>query len=108
MIAEEMRQNLRFEEKHLKWKVLEQPFRELQKIFKEGEAYIRQCLETKDWWAKAITLYQNTDCIEFHIHNLLCCISIVIEAIETAGELSGWDQDDIQRKKLVYLNKYKG
>lgn len=107
-IAEEMRQNLRFEEKHMKWKVLERPLRELQKIFKEGEAYIKQCLEIKDWWAKAITLYQNTDCIEFHIHNLLSCIPIVIEAIEIAGELSGWDQDDIQRKKLVHSNKYKG
>jgi serine/threonine protein kinase len=106
-IAEEMRQSLIFEEKHMKWKVLEQPFREVHKIFKEGEAYIRQCLETKDWWAKAITLYQNTDCIEFHIYNLLSCIPIVIEAIETVGELSGWDQDDMQKKRLFNMNKYK-
>ncbi|KAG6663638.1 hypothetical protein I3843_02G030900 [Carya illinoinensis] len=106
-IAEEMRQNLSFEEKNLKWKVLEQPLREVHKIFKEGEAYIRQCLETKDWWARAITLYQNTDCIEFHIHNLLCSIPTVIEAIETAGEFSGWDQGDVQKKRFVYLNKYR-
>jgi serine/threonine protein kinase len=106
-IAEEMRQSLRFEEKHMKWKVLEQPLREVHKIFKEGEAYIRQCLENKDWWAKAITLYQNTDCIEFHIYNLLSCIPIVIEAIEIVGELSGWDQDDMQKKKLFNMNKYK-
>ncbi|KAJ7951266.1 Protein kinase [Quillaja saponaria] len=105
-IAEEMRQNLLFEEKHTKWKALEQPLRELYKIFKEGESYIRQCLETKDWWAKAISLYQNSDCVEFHIHNLLCCIPVVIEAIESAGETSGWDQDETQRKRLVNSNKY--
>ncbi|CAL2241954.1 unnamed protein product [Prunus armeniaca] len=106
-IAEEMKYNLRFEEKHTKWRVLEQPLRELHRIFKEGEAYIRHCLETKDWWAKAITLYQNSDCIEFHIHNLLSCMPIVIEAIDIAGEISGWGQDEIQRKKTVFADKYK-
>ncbi|KAK0582331.1 hypothetical protein LWI29_024307 [Acer saccharum] len=105
-IAEEMRQNLRFEERHIKWKVLEQPLRELHRIFREGEAYIRQSLETKDWWAKAITLYQNTDCVELYIHNLLSCIPVVIEAIEIAAESSGWDHDEMQKKRLVYSNKY--
>ncbi|CAK7348762.1 unnamed protein product [Dovyalis caffra] len=105
-IAEEMRQNLNFEEKNVKWRILEQPLREIYRIFKEGEGYIRQCLETKDWWAKAITLYQNSDCVEFHIHNLLSCFPVVIEAIEIAGEFSGLDQDEIQKKRLVYSNKY--
>ncbi|KAK2968108.1 hypothetical protein RJ640_003939 [Escallonia rubra] len=105
-IAEEMKQNLRFEEKNTKWKVLEQPLRELCRVYKEAEVYIRQCLETRDWWAKAITLYQNRDCVEFHIHNLLCCIPIVIEAIEIAGEMSGWDQDEMQKKRLIYSMKY--
>ncbi|XP_048421252.1 mitogen-activated protein kinase kinase kinase 7-like [Pyrus x bretschneideri] len=106
-IAEEMRHNLRFDEKHMKWRVLEQPLRELHRIFKDAEAYIRQCLDTKDWWAKAITLYQNSDCIEFHIHNLLACMPIVIEAIDIAGEISGLDQDEIQRKKTMFADKYK-
>uniref|UniRef100_A0A5B7AGJ6 Putative mitogen-activated protein kinase kinase kinase 7 n=1 Tax=Davidia involucrata TaxID=16924 RepID=A0A5B7AGJ6_DAVIN len=106
-IGEDMRHNLRFEEKHTKWKVLEQPLRELHRVFKEGELYIRQCLETKDCWTKAITLYQNTDCVEFHIHNLLCCIPIVIEAIETAGETSGWDHIEIQKKRVIYSMKYR-
>lgn len=105
-IAEEMKQNLRFEEKSTKWKVLESPLRELLRIIREGEIYVRQCLETKDWWAKAISLYQNKDCIEFHIHNLLCCIPIVIEAVEIAGEISGWDQDEIHKKRLLYSSKY--
>ncbi|XVF22418.1 hypothetical protein REPUB_Repub12eG0170700 [Reevesia pubescens] len=106
LIAEEMRENLRFEEKNMKWKVLEMPLRELHRIFKEGEAYIRQSLESKDWWAKAITLYQNSDCVELLIHNLLSCIPVVIEAIETAAELSGWEQDEMQKKRWVYSNKY--
>lgn len=106
-IADEIIQNLKFEEKNGKWKVLEQPFREIHRIFKDGEVYVRNCLETKDWWAKAITLCHNTDCVEFHIHNLLCCMPIVIEAIESAGETSGWDQEEMQRKRLINSNKYR-
>ncbi|CDP08715.1 unnamed protein product [Coffea canephora] len=88
-IAKEMQQNLRFEEKSTKWKVLESPLRELLRIIREGEIYIRQCLETKDWWVKAIRLYQNSDCVEFHIHNLLCCIPI----IQISGSVSSTKQE---------------
>ncbi|PIN26535.1 Tyrosine kinase [Handroanthus impetiginosus] len=94
-IAQQMKQNLRFEEKNTKWKIIEHPLREVLRVFKEGEAYIKQCLETKDWWAKAILLYQNADCVEFHIHNLLSTIPIVIEAIEM-----------INKKKSIYSLKY--
>ncbi|XP_022924327.1 light-sensor Protein kinase-like [Cucurbita moschata] len=106
-VAEEMKQNLRFEEKHTRWKVLEQPLRDLNRVFKEAEGYIRQCLEVKDRWAKAIMLYQNTDCIEFHIHNLLYSIAVVVEAIETAGENSGCDQDEMLKKRLINSIKYR-
>ncbi|KAK7292778.1 hypothetical protein RJT34_15631 [Clitoria ternatea] len=106
-IADEIIQNLKFEEKNGKWKVLEQPLREIHRIFKEGEAYIRNCLETKDWWVKAIILSQNTDCVEFHIHNLLCCMPTLIEALESAGETSGCDQDEMQRKRLINSGKYR-
>ncbi|WKA05862.1 hypothetical protein VitviT2T_023799 [Vitis vinifera] len=105
-VAEEMKQNLRLDEKHTKWKILEQPLRELHGVFKEGEHYVRQCLDTKEWWAKAIIFYQNTDSVEFHIHNLLCCFPVVIEAIEIAGENSGWDQDEIQKKRVLFSTKY--
>ncbi|KAH6779953.1 hypothetical protein C2S52_011190 [Perilla frutescens var. hirtella] len=104
--AEQIKQNLKFEEKNAKWKILEQPLKELLKVYKEGEAFIKLCLETKDWWAKAIALYQNSDCVEFHIHNLLSCIPAVVEAIEMAGLISGSDQDDMQKKKTVYSLKY--
>jgi serine/threonine protein kinase len=107
LITEEIKQSLKFEERQTKWKVLEQPLKELYKVFKEGEIYIRQCLETRDFLAKAIVLYQNRDCVEFHIHNLLCSITILIEAVENAAEISGSDQDEIQKKRYVCSMKYK-
>ncbi|KAJ0962972.1 hypothetical protein J5N97_028094 [Dioscorea zingiberensis] len=106
VIAEEIRQNLKFDEKGIKWKSLENPLRELQRILREGEQFIRQCSDPKDWWAKALSLHQNTDCIDFHLHNLLWCIPIVLEAIETVGEISGCDQEVIHKKRIVYSKKY--
>lgn len=105
-IAEEMKQHLIYEEKNTKWKVLEQPLKELHRVIKEGEVYIKQCLDTRNWWAKTINLYQNKDCVEFHVHNLLCCIPVVIEAIEVAGDMSGSDQDEKQKKRVFYSIKY--
>ncbi|GMN42972.1 hypothetical protein TIFTF001_012182 [Ficus carica] len=100
-----MRNSLRFEEKNTKWKILEQPLRVLYGIFREGEAYIKHCLESKEWWAKVISLYQNSDCVEFHIHNLLSCIPIVVEAIESAGEISGSDHDEMQKKRREFCDQ---
>ncbi|KAL9228870.1 hypothetical protein vseg_004403 [Gypsophila vaccaria] len=91
-ISEEMRRNLRFEDHHTTWKVLEHPLKELYKISREAEAYVRNCFEVKDWWAKAVIMYQNRDCVELHIHNLLSCIPSVMEAIESAAELSSWSR----------------
>ncbi|KAL0426092.1 UNVERIFIED_CONTAM: Light-sensor Protein kinase [Sesamum radiatum] len=105
-IAQQMKHNLRFEERNTKWNIIEHPLKELLRVFKEGETYIKQCLETKDWWAKAIVLYQNADCVEFHIHNLLTFFPIVIEAIEMAGQISDYDQEEMQKKKFVYSIKY--
>lgn len=105
-IADEMRCNLRFEEKPNRWKVLEQPLKELGKIFREIDAYVRHCFENRDWWAKALLLYHNRDSIEFHIHNLLGCFPIIIEAIEIAGELSSWDEDEVYKRRMVWSRKY--
>ena len=105
-IAGEIRDNLKVEEKNTKWKALEQPLRELHKVFKEGELYIKHSIDSKDWWAKLISFHQNKDCIEFHIHNLLSCFPAVIEAIETAGEISGLDQDEMQKRRLILVRKY--
>ncbi|TKY71008.1 Light-sensor Protein kinase [Spatholobus suberectus] len=105
-IAEEIRQNLKLEERNTKWKPLEFPLKELCRVFKEGELYIRQCLDSKDWLGKAITLSHNRDCVEFHIHNLLCYFPAVIEAIEDAGEISGLDPDEKGKKKVMLARKY--
>ncbi|KAL8499741.1 hypothetical protein ACS0TY_019635 [Phlomoides rotata] len=105
-IAEQIKQKLKFEEKNTKWKIVENPLKEVLRVFREGEAYIKQCLDTKEWWAKAIVLFQNSDCVDFHIHNLLCTLPIAIEAIEMAGQISGIDNDEIQRKRTAYSLKY--
>ncbi|XP_044476973.1 serine/threonine-protein kinase MARK2-like [Mangifera indica] len=105
-IAEGIKLFLKSEEKNTKWRALEQPLRELHKVIKEGELYVRQCLDDKDWWGKAITLHQNRDCVEFHIHNLLCYFPAVIEAIEAAGEISGLDPDEMQRRRVALARKY--
>lgn len=105
-IAEEIRQNLKLEEKNKKWKALEQPLRELYRVFKEGELYIKHCLDAKDWWGKAISLHQNKDSVEFHIHNLFCYFPAVIEAIENAGEIAGLDEGDMQKRRVVLTKKY--
>lgn len=47
-IGEEIRMNLKLEEKKTKWKGLDQPLRELYTVFREGEIYIRNCMDTKD------------------------------------------------------------
>ncbi|KAI3954971.1 hypothetical protein MKW98_004974 [Papaver atlanticum] len=105
-VAEELKENLKFEERNTKWKILEQPLKELHRIFKEGELYVQQCLETRDWWAKVVSLSKNKDCVEFHVHNLLCCIPVVIESIEIIAEISGVDDDEIQKKRFVFMKKY--
>lgn len=105
-IGEEMRLNLKLDEKKTKWKALDQPLRELYTVFREGEIYIRNCMDAKNWWGKAISLHQNKDCVEFYIHNLLCYLSAVIEAIENAGEIAGLDHDEMQKKRVVLRRKY--
>ncbi|KAF4354775.1 hypothetical protein F8388_017979 [Cannabis sativa] len=105
-IGEEIRQNLKLEEKNTKWKALEQPLKELQRVFKEGEVYIRQCMDSKDWWGKAMSFHQNKDCVELHVHNLFVHFPIVIEAIENAGEISGLDHDEMKKRRIALVKKY--
>ncbi|KAL5727106.1 hypothetical protein ACHQM5_000338 [Ranunculus cassubicifolius] len=105
-VSEEIKKNLKFEERHSKWRTIEQPLKELHRIFKEVEVYVHQCLDVRDWWGKVITLANNMDCVETHIHNLLSCMPVVIEAIEMVGEISGSDHDEMQKKRLILAKKY--
>lgn len=107
ILSQEIKQNLKLEEKNTKWKPLEQPLKELHRVFKEGELYVRQCLDSKDnWWVRALILHNNTECVELHIQNLLCNFPNAIEAIETAGEISGLDLEDMKKRRIVLSNKY--
>ncbi|KAL3499258.1 hypothetical protein ACH5RR_038351 [Cinchona calisaya] len=105
-ISDEIMQNLRLDERNIKWKPLEYPMKELHRVFKEGEHYIRFCLDVKDWWGKAISLHFNRDCVEFHIHNLLSCFPVVIEAIETVAEVSVSELEDMQNRRVALIRKY--
>ncbi|KAK4729362.1 hypothetical protein R3W88_022350 [Solanum pinnatisectum] len=105
-ISEEIKHNLRLNESNIKWKALELPMKELHRIFKEGESYLKYCLDVKDLWGKAISLHMNRDCVEFHIHNLLCCFPVVIEAIEAAAEISGFDEEEMQQRRTALMRKY--
>ncbi|MCD7449563.1 hypothetical protein HAX54_000626 [Datura stramonium] len=107
-ISEGIKHNLRLNERNTKWKALEHPMRELHRIFKEGEMYIKSCLDVKDLWGKAISLHLNKDCVEFHVHNLFCCFPVVIEAIETVAEISGFDEEDMQKRRTALARKYEG
>ncbi|CAN4077404.1 unnamed protein product [Withania somnifera] len=97
-ISEEIKHNLRLNERNIKWKALELPMKELHRIFKEGESYVKYCLDVKDLWGKQY----------FHIHNLLCCFPVVIEAIETAAEISGFDEEEMQNRRIALMKKYDG
>lgn len=105
-VADEMRQNLRLDEKQTKWKPLEQPLKELHRVFREGEHYIRQCLEPKDWWGRSIFLTQSADCVDHHLYDLLCSIPVILETIENIGEVTGEGHDDVHRRGVVFTKKY--
>ncbi|KAL3818256.1 hypothetical protein ACJIZ3_004161 [Penstemon smallii] len=105
-ISDEIKQNLRLKERNTKWKVLELPMKELHRVFKEADLYIKQSLDIKDWWGKAISLHMNRNCIEFHIYDLLCCFTVVIEAIEAAAEISGIHEEQMQKKRIYLMKKY--
>lgn len=106
IMSELIKLYLKAEERNTKWKALEMPLRELHRVFKEGELYVRQCFDNRDWWAKAISLHQNKDCVEYHVHNLLSCFPGVIEAIESVAEVSGLDPDEMQRRRVTLSMKY--
>ncbi|KAG6506220.1 mitogen-activated protein kinase kinase kinase 7-like isoform X1 [Zingiber officinale] len=104
-VAEELRTHFCFAEKTAtKWRALEHPLKELHRVFCEGEQYVRHCLEPGDWWSKAISHHRNADCVELHLHNLLWCVPVVLEAIENATESA--DHDELHKKRLIFSKKY--
>ncbi|ONK69840.1 uncharacterized protein A4U43_C05F27280 [Asparagus officinalis] len=105
-ITQQIKNHLKFDERHTKWKSLEHPLKELHRIFREGEQYIKNCIELRDYWGRAIALNRNTDCVEFYIHNLLWCLPVVFEAIETISEITGSEQEEINMRRIIISQKY--
>uniref|UniRef100_J3L1Z9 Protein kinase domain-containing protein n=1 Tax=Oryza brachyantha TaxID=4533 RepID=J3L1Z9_ORYBR len=47
-----------------------------------------------------------TECVEQHLHNVLWCVAVALEAIDTAGEIAGFDPDELARRRLLLAKKY--
>ncbi|XP_047053637.1 cyclin-dependent kinase 18-like [Lolium rigidum] len=108
-VTGEVRASLRFDERGTKWRAIEAPLRELHRALRDAEAYVRQCLDPRgSWWARAAAVAHGTDCVEHLLHNILWCVSVAVEAVETAGEIAGSDADDLARTRLVLTRKYDG
>ncbi|XP_040380228.1 light-sensor Protein kinase-like isoform X2 [Oryza brachyantha] len=105
-VAGEVSARLRFEDRLTKWKALDDPIRELHRAVRDGEAYIRQCLEPRDWWTRAAAATHATDCVEHLLHNLLWCVAVVMEAVEAVGEVTGSDPDEVARRRLALAKDY--
>ncbi|XP_062205878.1 uncharacterized protein LOC133907800 [Phragmites australis] len=106
-VTGEVRVHLRFEERGAKWRALEAPFRELHRAFRDAEGYVLKCLDPRgSWWARAAAMVHGTECVEQHLHGILWCVAVAIEAVETAAEIAGSDADEIARRRLVLAKKY--
>uniref|UniRef100_A0A0E0GTD0 Protein kinase domain-containing protein n=1 Tax=Oryza nivara TaxID=4536 RepID=A0A0E0GTD0_ORYNI len=107
-VAGELRARLRFHDRLTKWKPLDDPLRELHRVVRDGEAYIRHCLllDPAHWWARAAAATHGTECVEHHLHNLLWCVSVVVEAVENVGEVTGSDPDELARRRLALARDY--
>ncbi|XP_078439690.1 uncharacterized protein LOC144709900 isoform X2 [Wolffia australiana] len=106
VITEQIRMKMIFEDRFTKWKALESPLREFNRIQREGEEYIRQCMEFNEWWGRAISLGKSNDCLELYLHELLFFVSVILEAIESSAEKSGYVQHGINRNKIIHSKKY--
>ncbi|CAM0881753.1 unnamed protein product [Alopecurus aequalis] len=108
-VTGEVRAHLRFDERGTKWRALEAPLRELHRALRDAEGYVRQCLDPRgSWWARAAAMAHGTECVDHLLHNILWCVSVAVEAIETAGEIAGSEADDLARMRLVLAKKYDG
>ncbi|OEL21457.1 Light-sensor Protein kinase [Dichanthelium oligosanthes] len=113
-VTAEVRAHLRFEERGAKWRAIEAPLRELHRAFRDAEGYVRQCLDPRGgggggdggWWARAAAMAHGTECVEQHLHAILWCVAVAIEAVEAAAEIAGSDAEEIARRRLVLAKKY--
>jgi hypothetical protein len=109
-VTGEVRAHLRFEERGAKWRALEPTLRELHRAFRDAEGYVRRCLDPRgSWWARAAAVAYGTECVEQHLHGILWCVAVAVEAVEAAAEIAGSDADELaRRRRLVLAKKYDG
>ena len=110
-VTGEVRASLRFEERGAKWRAVEAPLRELHSAFRDAEGYVRQCLDPSGgsgggWWARAAAVAHGTECVEQHLHAILWCLAVAIEAVEAAEEIAGSDADEIASRRTLLAKKY--
>ncbi|KAI5020661.1 hypothetical protein ZWY2020_045549 [Hordeum vulgare] len=117
-VAAEVRACLRFDDRLAgRWKPLESPLRELFRAVRDAEHYIRLCfgdLHTGgggggggSWWARAAALTHGVDCVELHIHSLLWCVAVVLEAVEVVAEATAaLNPDELARRRVLFARDY--
>ncbi|KAK3164807.1 hypothetical protein QOZ80_1AG0025050 [Eleusine coracana subsp. coracana] len=111
-VTGEVRAHLRFEDRGgAGWRALEPALRELHRAFRDAEGYVRQCLDPRgSWWARAAMAAHGAGCVvvEQHLHAILWCVAVAIEAVESAA--AGSDDDEIARRRraVMLANKYDG
>ncbi|KAF8696943.1 hypothetical protein HU200_036588 [Digitaria exilis] len=112
-VTGEVRSSLRFDERGgAKWRAIEHPLRELHRAFRDAEGYLRHCLDPRgsggSFWARAAAVGHGTECVEQHLHGILWCVAVAVEAVEAASEIAGSDPGEIARRRTVLAKKYDG
>ncbi|CAL4955869.1 unnamed protein product [Urochloa decumbens] len=114
-VTGEVRAQLRFEERGgAKWRPIEAPLRELHRAFRDAEGYVRQCLGATGaggdgiswWWGRAAAVAHGTECVEQHLHGILWCVAVAVDAVEAAAEIAGSDPGEIARRRTILARKY--
>ncbi|KAK1698425.1 hypothetical protein QYE76_015122 [Lolium multiflorum] len=113
-VAAEVRARLRFDDRLVgRWRPLESPLRELQRAIRDADHYIRHCLGdthgggNTSWWARAVVATHGVECVELHMHSLLWCVAVVLEAVEVAAEAAASsDPDELARSRTLFGRDY--
>ncbi|CAN6169703.1 unnamed protein product, partial [Urochloa humidicola] len=65
------------------------------RAFRDAEGYVRHCLGAGDSsrWGRVAAVAHGTECVERHLHAILWCIAVAVEA---AAEIAGSNPDEIE------------
>ncbi|XP_037474455.1 mitogen-activated protein kinase kinase kinase 7-like [Triticum dicoccoides] len=112
-VAAEVRACLRFDDRLAgRWKPLESPLRELCRAVRDAEHYIRLCFGDLhagggSWWARAAALTHGVESVELHLHGLLWCVAVVLEAVEVVAEATAaLNPDELARRRVLFARDY--